>query len=82
MPDATKMYNVGDIVEWESQSAGYTKTKRGTVVRVVPPERWAYEVKGSGLSARPHESYVVQVKRTMYWPRVKHMRLVEEAGGA
>lgn len=31
-------FEIGDRVVWTSQSAGYTKTKRGDVVAVVPRE--------------------------------------------
>ncbi len=32
-----RQFNVGNKVEWTSQSGGYTKTNRGVIVRVIPP---------------------------------------------
>jgi hypothetical protein len=66
---------VGDRVQWTSQSLGFTTTKRGTVIAVVPAGRQAsfflpegfkcnssagYGFSGYGFS-RKHESYLVQV---------------------
>jgi len=66
-----KTFKVGDRVGWQSQAAGSTKTKVGTVVRVVPAhekpgvtsdERVKYSdsVDPRSLS-RDHDSYLVQV---------------------
>ena len=68
-------FNIGDHVEWSSQSAGYTKTKAGVVVQVVAagmrPDRDAfpslYKHLGCGFG-RAGESYVVQVGKKHYWP--------------
>ena len=76
----------GDVVQWESQSAGRVAEKHGTIVEVVPENSYPQSIKKrKGLGApRNHESYVVrasvmngseaQKKRTkLYWPRVKQL---------
>ena len=72
----------GDDVYWKSQSYGTPKIKRGKVVAVVP-ERVHPEVcipEGLQLkrpgNARDHESYLVQVGKSinLYWPLVKYLR--------
>lgn len=85
----SQKFNVGDRVEWESQSAGSMKKKVGTVVAINPPngnehikEKWG--LNGAGY-ARDHESYIVAVKAGKtdkakpkhYWPRVSALRLAE-----
>jgi len=67
----------GQLVEWTSQSAGYTKVKAGAVAQVVPArsmpsrDRFPALYKGAGVgSYRDHESYVVLVGTRAYWPRV------------
>lgn len=32
-----KVFHVGDTVEWTSQAGGYSKTKKGKVIAVIPP---------------------------------------------
>lgn len=75
---------IGDTVEWTSQSAGIAKTKRGTVVSVLPPGKDAEEwVKDCGI-ARDEETYVIAVRthskykmRVRYhWPVVARLKLV------
>lgn len=70
-----RQFKVGDKVAWTSQAGGYTKTKRGKVVHVVPAHVMpphALTPKGAGM-ARDHQSYIVEVTRprsaTLYWPR-------------
>lgn len=80
---------IGDAVEWTSQSAGVTKTKRGTIIGIVPrgapPPR---QIKNPG-ACRDHESYVVRVEEASrlrpltgrttiryYWPRVTALTVV------
>lgn len=75
----------GHEVEWTSEAAGYSRTKRGTVVGVVPSgllpdsEQFPSLYKRSGVGMpRSHESYVVKVKgRGLYWPRVKQLKAVD-----
>ncbi len=71
---------IGDQVEWTSQAGGYTRTKRGEIVAVVPantmPEMRKVSRYGGGM-ARGHESYLVKVPgKGTYWPRVPALRLV------
>jgi hypothetical protein len=87
-------FNIGDKVEWASQSQGYTATKIGTIVATVPagehPQRDdfpdLFAGAGCGLMGRKHESYVVAVQfpRSVrhYWPRVKNLKLVAAAATA
>lgn len=47
----SKQFSVGDCVKWSSSANGSTKTKRGTVVAVVPAvKRWypIYNLLGQG----------------------------------
>lgn len=91
MKQHTKL-KVGDKVEWSSSAAGSTKTKRGTVVEVIPAGRhWqdgvlclrhnAHSTYGGGMR-RTHESYAVLVphpgdgKPTLYWPRVSALKKI------
>lgn len=78
-------FSEGDYVEWTSQSQGYSKTKVGKVVAVLPagyhPNRleafWAAGWKKPVLPGlqRDHESYMVNVKgRSVYWPRVSKLK--------
>ena len=78
---------IGDRVEWTSQSASYRTTKRGEIVAVVPAETPPEQCLPDGMRCgsptgfgmrRDHESYLVKVDgkgRGLYWPRVKHLRL-------
>lgn len=82
-----KEIKVGDLVEWESQSGGYSKLKRGEVMAVVEAGQWAHEImKSLGLRTnstagygipRNHKSYIVKIGNKGYWPRVKHLRLIK-----
>lgn len=67
-------FKLGDEVMWSSASNGHTKTKHGRVVAVIDagdkPYTW---LKGTGMP-RDHVSYVVEVGRKYYWPRVKWLR--------
>lgn len=75
-------FQIGDLVEWTSQSAGIVKRKIGEIVYVVPARERPVRLVGAGCGqSRDHESYVVRVRqydrlgekviRTRgYWPRV------------
>jgi hypothetical protein len=67
-------FKVGDLVEWTSQAAGITRTKRGEIVEVIA----AYKRVNFGgyirRSTRDHESYVVKANGRRYWPRVAHLK--------
>lgn len=90
-PDA--FFEVGEEVAWTSQAQGYTKTKVGTIVAIVDSEMWPQDVvnqfepalrklstrKMGGGSPRDHVSYLIRVKRSLYWPRVEGLRLVRAA---
>jgi hypothetical protein len=81
---------VGDIVEWRSQAAAYTRTKRGEIIEVVRAHhRSKFKRKDRGRP-RNHESYVVRAvvidgseaqktRKALYWPRVTQLTLVEES---
>ncbi len=85
---------IGDAVEWASQAAGRTTTKRGVIAAVIPAGMRARDcLKGLQKQCyasetcipRNHESYVVHVPSKtgkgagkLYWPRVKHLRLIAE----
>lgn len=70
-----KQFSVGQTVQWTSSASGSTKTKRGTVVAVVPADKRGLRVRDllgdellgysiNGLDCilyRKHESYVVAV---------------------
>lgn len=86
------VFKEGQKVSWTSQSAGFVKTKTGTVEQVVPvgayPDRERFEAlyRTSGVGIRrDHVSYVVGVPGKTaksavkyYWPRVKHLMKAEE----
>lgn len=75
---------VGDRVQWTSQSSGSPMTKHGTIIAVVPageyPNRFlpkGEEAPRSGFGGpRSHNSYLVKVDghKPIYWPRVKYLR--------
>jgi hypothetical protein len=76
-----KRFELGEIVSWRSQAQGFDKVKTGEVVEVLMPgmrpdrERFPDLYRGPGVGlGRDHISYVVQVGRKHYWPRVKHLR--------
>jgi hypothetical protein len=88
--DTMSKFVIGDTVEWTSQSSGFTTTKRGTVVVIVPPKKEAWPLipkKHSLMSEfwlpRDHESYLVSVpqggkrKPKVYWPVVSKLKKVE-----
>jgi hypothetical protein len=74
------MFKVGDKVTWSSSD----KEKTGVIVAVIPADGYVAQVFpdikkggsawGGGL-CRNHESYIVQVKKRYYWPRVGNLRL-------
>lgn len=76
-------FKAGDRVEWTSQSAGTVKRKVGEVVAVVragtevkkylPPDAPASVANRSFGWPRRHESYLVRVGKTVYWPLVRHL---------
>jgi len=79
-------------VEWERQSKGYTKTKRGVIVEIVPAGGYVDKVKyphlakKSGMS-RDTVSYIVKVddrntSTSYYWPLVKNLKRVSRSGRA
>jgi hypothetical protein len=85
------VFKVGDRVEWVSQSQGYTKSKSGEVVEVVPAghtpaTKYSDLYRGAGPgNSRRHESYVVAVRKVTrlprasvkhYWPIVSKLTLV------
>ena len=75
-------FEIGDTVEWESQSGGKIRRKVGTIIKIVPADT----VQHMGIDfpedllcmfdgmSRIHESYLVQVGRKIYWPRVKWLK--------
>jgi hypothetical protein len=83
---------IGDRVEWTSQSASFRTTKHGEIVAVVPAETPPERCIPGGMRCgsptgfgmhRDHESYLVKVDGKgfgLYWPRVKHLRLSNAHG--
>lgn len=77
------LFKNGDKVWWNSQAAGYSKTKIGRVREVVPsgqlPSRDKFPSLHRGVGVgmpRKHESYVVVVGKTKaYWPVVNRLHL-------
>jgi len=80
---------VGDQVEWTSQSGGYTRTKQGTIVEVVPPLATPKTKTRDMGMYRPKESYIVVASvidgsenqrktKKKYWPRARQLRLLQE----
>jgi len=65
-----------DVVSWDSQAGGRWTKKTGAIVEIVPrglvPR---HKIRGSG-QPRSHESYVVDVFGTLYWPRVSNLKPV------
>lgn len=81
-----RVFQLGDIVEWSSQSAGIRTTKRGEIVAIVPS--WAsvencttFRINNPGMW-RAHESYVIRASATgnpplrTYWPVVSLLKKV------
>lgn len=74
-------FAVGDRVIWTSQSKGYTTTKHGVVIAIIPagtdPAQCVTDGYSMGFgSPRSHESYLVKVGRRWkpYWPLVAHLK--------
>lgn len=67
-------FKVGDEVRWCSQAQGSSKQKQGRVIEVVPAGEIPNDI-GGVSSPRNHESYVVHVGSTLYWPRVSHLKM-------
>lgn len=70
------MFQLGDKVQWESQSQGYATAKQGEIVGIVPPNnpvsvyilaryitgyRWGFYSVQFDCGARGEESYLVAV---------------------
>ena len=67
-----------DQVHWTSQASGFVKEKAGKVVEIIPAgEEPRAKFKNRGLP-RNHESYVVAVGWTKYWPRVNGLQVDEK----
>lgn len=70
------MFRVGTLVTWTSQAAGIVRTKKGTIVEIVPRGKRPTRVDSAGMG-RNHESYVVRASPDggktwrRYWPKVK-----------
>lgn len=64
-----RWFNIGDRVQWSSQSLGRTRTKSGTIIAVIPPDELPsrfipteYRSRHKSWTpyvTRGHESYVV-----------------------
>jgi hypothetical protein len=73
---------IGDEVEWTSQAKGSSRTKRGMIVVIVPAGRNVRELVPAGMKVdapgapRATESYLVQVGRRLYWPRVSSLQRI------
>jgi hypothetical protein len=74
-------FKLGDEVIWSSQSAGYTKVKRGRVAAIVgrdcDPRLCVPEgliLKNPGIP-RKRRSYLIQVGKSkrLYWPNAKYL---------
>lgn len=76
----SKQFEVGDTVEWTSQAGGNTRTKRGRIAEIVPPNIRPNVPKIAGV--RQEISYVVEVPRAKsvarYWPRIASLKLVSK----
>lgn len=83
-------FAVGDLVTWTSQSGGFTKTKTGRIVAIVPPRTLADKCLPVGFlcnstagygGSRDHESYLVQIgtARRLYWPVVNRLEHISAA---
>lgn len=73
---------LGDVVTWTSQAGGYSKTKEGVIVAVVPPNGDPRDYIPAGLKLdgpgypRSTESYLIRVRSLtkLYWPFVGNLR--------
>jgi hypothetical protein len=79
-------FKLNDTVTWTSQAQGFSKTKEGIVAEVVAPnemptrEKFLHLYKNAGVGfPRNHESYVIMVKNTPYWPHANKLKLVKKA---
>jgi hypothetical protein len=86
-------FAIGDVIEWASQASGFSKTKRGRVLAIVPVgtvPNWMlmwpdHKCMSGGSLSRKHESYVVEVRPTpeskprVYWPVVSQLKLKASA---
>jgi hypothetical protein len=84
----TSRFEIGDEVYWDSSG----NRKWGVVVAVIPAgvsvtvekiQRWwlghlGTSKLGGGLMPRRHESYLIQIRKSLYWPRVAWLREQEE----
>ena len=69
------VFNLGDEANWTSQAGGYTRKKVGKIIEIVPAGiEPRSKLKDPGMP-RNHESYVVAVGKTNYWPRVGGLRV-------
>jgi len=72
------VFHLGDKVWWTSQSQGYSKTKEGTIIEIVPAEHFPQTKHFDTVVPRDHESYVVCILRNkLYWPRVNNLKKKE-----
>lgn len=71
-------FKLNEKVQWTSQSQGSSLTKRGEIVEVVPKGVQPQTPLINPGMHRNHESYVVQVGRKFYWPRVKQLSRYDE----
>jgi len=72
--------NIGDLVQWNSQSHGSVTNKQGPIIAIVPPGMApeipeGYRASGIFGMSRNHQSYLVGVGTVAYWPRVTHLKL-------
>jgi hypothetical protein len=70
-----KAFQLGDEVSWSSTSAGFTKTKKGKIILVVPEGTIPFiRFRQKPAQGRNHTSYVVKTEKgKLYWPRVKSL---------
>jgi len=76
-------FNLGDEVQWGSQSQGSWKFKQGFIAQIVPPlirpdaTEWPQLFTGAGPgSARKSKSYIVKVGNRIYWPFASKLKMV------
>lgn len=80
-------FRVGDTVKWTSQAGGFTKTKQGTVVAVVPAKcaprtcvpEGPFKVDKCCGAPRDHESYLVRIGKriNLNWPVVTNLKRID-----
>lgn len=80
------MFDVNVKVIWTSASGGFSKTKQGMIVAVVPPGRDPKDFIPTGYSFKNHRSprprayvsYLVRVEGTkkLYWPVVSDLKAI------